>query len=260
MAERTGAADPARVIPLLWRSEVRTGRSGEVRTGRSGLSLDTVVATGIELADDAGIAQLSMRRLAERLGVGAMTLYGHVPGKAELLELMVDQVFAEVEYDPTGPADPADWRAGLERVAEQNLNLLFRHRWLTDVDTTRPPLGPGTIAKYDAELRPLIGTGLDDVEIDRTLALVLDHVRSSARQLFLAEAPPTADGDWWEQAGPLLAAALDPARYPVASRVGQAAGEQYGAPADPRGAYTFGLRTILDGVASLIARRSPSTG
>ena len=248
MIERTGAADPLRVIPLLWRSGVRTGRSG--------LSLDSVVAAGIALADDAGIDQLSMRKVAERLSVGAMTLYGHVPGKAELIELMVDQVFAEVAYENHTP-DPADWRTGLEMVAEKNLDLLARHRWLTDVDTTRPPLGPGTTAKYDAELRPLIGTGLDDVEIDQVLTLVLDHVRSSTRQLFLAETPPaaTADGDWWEQAGPLLAGLLDPARYPVAARVGQAAGEQYGAPADPRGAYTFGLRTILDGVANLIESR-----
>jgi len=247
--------DPLRTIRLMWDPPPPPSRGP-----KASLTAEQIVETAVRLADEAGTEALSMRLVARDLGCGTMSLYTYVSSKAELLELMVDQVFAEVEYDPTGPADPADWRAGLERVAEQNLNLLFRHRWLTDVDTTRPPLGPGTIAKYDAELRPLIGTGLDDVEIDRTLALVLDHVRSSARQLFLAEAPPTADGDWWEQAGPLLAAALDPARYPVASRVGQAAGEQYGAPADPRGAYTFGLRTILDGVASLIARRSPSAG
>lgn len=250
MVERTGAGDPARVLPLLW----RTG----ARAGRSGLTLDAVVAAGIELADDVGIEQLSMRKLAERLGVGAMTVYGHVPGKAELIELMVDQVFAEVQYPDLG-GGPDGWRAGMEEVAARNLELLSRHRWLADVDVTRPPLGPGTTAKYDAELRPLVGTGLDDVEIDQALALVLDHVRSGARQQFLAETPPagTADAEWWEQAGPVLAGLIDPERYPLATRVGEAAGQEFGAPADPSRAYAFGLRTILDGIEQLIAAKRP---
>lgn len=252
MVERTGAADPARVLPLLW----RTG----TRTGRSRLTLDAVVAAGVELADDVGIEQLSMRRLADRLGVGAMTVYGHVSGRAELVELMVDRVFAEVRYDDLGEG-PDGWRAGMETVAARNLELLSHHPWLTDVDTTRPPLGPGTTGKYDAELRPLVGTGLDDVEIDQALTLVLDHVRSGARQLFLTESPPagTADVDWWEQAGPALAGLIDPERYPYATRIGEAAGQVYGAPSDPRRAYAFGLRTILDGIERLIAtKRAPA--
>src|SRR5690606_19087220 len=109
---------------LLW----RTG----TRTGRSRLTLDAVVAAGVELADDVGIEQLSMRRLADRLGVGAMTVYGHVPGRAELVELMVDQVFAEVRYDDLGEG-AAGWRAGMETVAARNLELLSHHPWLTDV-------------------------------------------------------------------------------------------------------------------------------
>lgn len=252
MVERTGAADPLRVLPLLW----RTG----AKAGRSGLTLDAVVAAGIDLADDVGIDQLSMRKIADRLGVGAMTLYVHVPGKAELIELMVDQVFAEVEYAATEP-DPAGWRGALETIAEKNLELLSRHRWLTDVDTSRPPLGPGTIAKYDAELRPLDGTGLDDVEIDQALTLLLDHVHSSARHLFLAEEPPTstADGEWWEQAGPVLAGLIGTEAYPYAARIGEAAGQQYGAAADPRRAYTFGVRTILAGIEALIADKATAT-
>lgn len=246
MVERTGAGDPLRVIPLLWRQGVRTGRTG--------LTLDAIVAMGIELADDVGIANLSMRKLADRLGVGAMTLYAHLPGRAELIELMVDSALGEVDY-PTVPS-PADWRAALTTVADANRRLLTRHRWLIDVDTSRPPLGPGTIAKYDAELHTLVGTGLDDVEIDQALTLVLEHVRSSTRQVVSAAAPEVGDGDWWDRAGPVLDGVLDAAAYPLASRVGQAAGETYGAAADPERAYTFGLRTILDGIEALIARKA----
>lgn len=246
MVERTGSGDPLRVIPLLWRQGVRTGRTG--------LTIDDIVEQGIALADEIGIENLSMRKLADRLGIGAMTLYAHLPGKAELIELMVDSALGEVD-DAASPAR-ADWRAALTAVADANRRLLTRHRWLIDVDTTRPPLGPGTIAKYDAELHALVGTGLDDVEIDQALTLVLEHVRSSTRQVLSAASPEVADGDWWERAGPVLEGVLDPAAYPLASRVGQAAGETYGAAADPERAYTFGLQTILDGIEALIARKA----
>ncbi|MCK0112498.1 TetR/AcrR family transcriptional regulator C-terminal domain-containing protein [Ornithinimicrobium sp. F0845] len=109
--------------------------------------------------------------------------------------------------------------------------------------------------KYDAELRALEGTGLGDVQIDQVLALVLDHVRSSARQAFAADRAASAaeesHAEWWSRAGPLLATLITPERYPVASRVGQAAGREFDAPSDPRRAFTFGLRTLLDGVEQL---------
>lgn len=255
MVQRTGAGDPARVIPLLW------GRSSTV--GRRGLSLEAIIEAGIVIADDVGIEQVSMRKIADRLDVGAMSLYVHVPGKAELIELMVDSVHAEVDYD-LDRHDPARWRAEVEEIAEKNWYLLSRHRWLLDVDTSRPPLGPGTIGKYDAELQALVGTGLDDVEIDLVLALVLEHVRSTARQSHIADdlrgdAAERSDSAWWESAGPLLAGLMDAERYPRASRIGASAGQEYDAPSDPRRAYTFGLATLLTGVEELIARRSPDT-
>lgn len=246
MVERTGAGDPVKVVPLLW----GTG----VTTGRRGLTLERVLEAATALAQDIGIEQLSMRKLAERLGVGTMSLYAHVPGKAELIDLMVDHAFAEVDYEP-GSLDPADWRTALETVAGRNWRLYERHPWLLAVDTTRPPLGPGTIGKYDAELGALAGTGLDDVEVDQILSLVLEHVRSTARQTLDAASARASDGEWWAAAGPVLAGLMDPARYPLASRVGEAAGREYDAPVDPRRAYGFGLRTILDGVEALIARQ-----
>ncbi len=243
--ERTGEGEPTRVIPLLW------GQGS--RTGRTGMSLDSVVEAGVALADDSGVGQLTIRRLAQRLGVGAMTLYSYVPGRAELIDLMVDHVFAEVSY--SAPMLP--WREGLTEVAATNWALLTRHPWLVDVDVSRPPLGPGVIAKYDAELRPLVGTGLDDVAIDQALSLVLNHVWSNARQLSVA-AQDMADGggdeDWWRRAGPVLASLMSADRFPHAARVGEAAGQTYGAAVDPARAYEFGLQVILDGIEALIAR------
>lgn len=252
MSERTGHGDPVVVLPLLWR------RGG--RTGRSGLTLDTVVEAGIAFADENGIDQLSMRKLASRVGAGAMTLYSYVPGRSELIDLMVDRVFGELTYGDA-LSGAASWRAALEVVAERNWDLLARHRWLVHVDLSRPPLGPGTIAKYDAELGALAGAGLDDVTVDQALSLLLGHVTASARQTFTAAPSPGLSTDdiddtdeaWWEGAGPLLASLIEPGRYPLATRIGQAAGEAYGAAADHRRAYEFGLRTILDGIEVLVS-------
>lgn len=251
MVERTGMGDPLRLIPLLW------GQRHKV--GRRGLSLDTIVDAGIALADQLGVQQVSMRKIADRLGVGAMSLYAHVPGKPELLDLMVDKVLGELPYSHKAP-NAQRWRVAMEEIAEANWALLSRHRWLLDVDTTRPPLGPGTIAKYDAELGALVDTDLDEVEMDQALTLVLEHVRSSARQAFATETegavPQEQSREWWSQAGPILAGVMDPAKYPHASRIGEAAGTAYDAPTDPHRAYTFGLQTILAGLAVRIKGRA----
>lgn len=245
--ERTGTGDPLRVLPLLW---------GEAaKPGRKGLTLEAIRLAATSLADRVGIDQVSMRRLADDLGVGTMTLYSHVPGRGELIDLMVDHAHAEVDY-PSG-GEPGPWRTSLENVAEANWRLLQRHPWLLDLDTTRPPLGPGTLAKYDAELSVLTDSGLDDVQIDQVLSLVLEHVRASARQTMERDVNAKntgTDADWWARTGPILATLVDPERYPYASRIGEAAGQEYGSTVDPERAYAFGLQTILDGVEALINR------
>lgn len=255
MVEHTGRGDPLKTIALLWHSDNRTGRSG--------ISLNAILDAGIELANESGIDNLSMRKLAERLEVGTMSLYGFVPSKAELIDLMVDRVNGEAYQGMEGIAEQATWRQSIEAVAEQNWRLLTRHRWLLAVDEARPVLGPGTIAKYDTELRQLDGLGLNDVEMDLTLTLVLQHVRSAARLAVALTDTSQVTGDseseWWSKAGPVLAALIDSSKYPHASRIGAAAGQEYNAATDPQRAYHFGLRTILDGVEKLIQDRSRSS-
>lgn len=255
VVEHTGRGDPLKSIALLWRSDNRTGRSG--------MSLETILDTGIELANETGIDNLSMRKLAERLKVGTMSLYAYVPSKAELIDLMVDRVNGEVYQSTEGIADQATWRQSIEAVAEQNWRLLTRHRWLLAVDEARPVLGPGTIAKYDTELRQLDGIGLNDVEIDLTLTLVLQHVRSAARLavdlIDTGQVTGESESEWWSKAGPVLAALVDSSKYPHASRIGTTTGQEYNAATDPQRAYHFGLRTILDGVEKLVQDRRSSS-
>src|SRR5581483_11066426 len=129
-----------------------------------------------------GIEALTIRAVAERLGVSPMSVYTYVPGKADLLQLMYDTVCGETALDQRpDPVDPAGWRDRLEHVARDNHALLNRHPWLLQVTFTRPVLGPGTIAKYDRELQAVDGIGLSDVQMDSVVTLVTGFVTGIVR-------------------------------------------------------------------------------
>ena len=95
---------------------------------------------------------------------------------------------------------------------------------------------------------------MGDVERDCALSFLLAFVQGIAVAAADAEQAPGTDAQWWEQAGPLLAEAVDPERYPLAARVGAAAGEAHGSTYDPAHAYAFGLERVLDGLAALVGR------
>jgi len=257
--KKAAAPDPARSLALLWGSHTRPGRSG--------LTVRAIVTTAIELADAHGLESVSMRQVAEQLKVGTMSLYTHVPSKAELTDLMFDTVQGELYADEDEPArQPGGWRGGLEFIARRNWELLERHPWLHDVPSGRNTLGPNVTLRYETELRPLDGLGLTDVEMDSALTLVLSHVQATARQAAdhrrTQQESGLTDEEWWVATAPLLerymAGLAD--RFPLASRVGTSAGEEHQAMLDPDQALAFGLARILDGIALLIEQRSPGVG
>ena len=251
--KKESVADPARSLGLLW-------RTGD-RSARSGLSVDAVVSAAIHMADAEGLEAVSMRRVAERLKVGTMSIYTHVPGKGELTELMIDSALGELYEDVDEPARaPGGWRGALMFIARSNWQLYQRHPWLLDLSSARPVLGPHTTQKYEAELRPLDGLGLSDVEMDSVLALVLTHVQATARALAAVSRTRResgmTDSQWWLATAPLLEKLIDGRRFPVASRVGTSAGQAFDAASDPVHAMAFGLEVILDGVGTLITTRT----
>lgn len=250
--DRTPRADPARVIPLLWGT-----RELPRRGPRHALTPGQVVAAAVAIADDdRDIEQLSMRRVAERLGVGTMSLYTYVPSREELVQAMLDGIYEQAVVLLRERMKPG-WRAGLDAVADVNWQMYADHPWALQVFTGRPPLGPHAIAKYDLELSVLDGVGLSDVQMDAVLTLIHTHVEGVARRRFDAERAVARTGitdrQWWAEVSPALAAVLDPADFPLAARVGQAAGEQHQAAHDPSHAYRFGLACLLDGVEALLA-------
>jgi AcrR family transcriptional regulator len=249
--EYSGSGDPQRTIDLLW------GVHRRRRGPKPSLSGEQVVTTAIQIADRDGLGGLSMRRLADELGITAMSLYGYVLSKAELLDVMADRSYAEITPRDS-QAKP--WRATLAALAEQHWALLLSHPWLLQVASSRPLLGPGMTAFYDAELAAVDGLGLTDIDMDLIVSLLDDYVRGAARGAVEAAQAQAhtgvSDQQWWQTYGPLLAVVLDPARYPTAIRVGAAAGAEYGAAHDPARSFTFGLQRIIDGIEVFITEAS----
>lgn len=254
------STEDARTDPVGRRGVVGQSQESSQEEGEeNGLTIAAVIAAATDLADAEGLGAVSIQRVAERLEVDTMPIRAQVPTEVQLGELIVDSALSELYDDVSTPSRaPGGWRGGLMFIARRNWESYQRHPWLLDVSSSRPVLGPHTTHKYEAELRPLDGLGLSDVEMDSVLTLVLTHVQVTARALANASrmrpAPP--ESAWWTAATPLRDERIDEARFPVAARVGASASQSFDATSDPVHAMAFGLEVILDGVGSLIADRT----
>jgi len=114
-----------------------------------------VLRTAIALADERGVAELTMRKLAKELGVEAMSLYNHVAGKNDLLDGMIDIVFSEIEP----PAPDGDWKAELRKRAISTRAALRRHPWAVGEMEGRTSHGPSNLKVHDAVLGCLRAAG-----------------------------------------------------------------------------------------------------
>src|SRR5699024_118592 len=238
-------------LRLLWRHEAAACPPSR-RGPRPRLAVDDVVNAAVELADSRGLPALSIRAVAEALGASPMSVYTYVTGKEQLLELMVDTAYARM---PGRATAAVSWRDGVRAIAEENLALFRAHPWLLDAPPGRHVLGPGALGKYERELRALSSLGLEDPETDAALTFVLGFVRSVARDQVTArnqrEATGQSDRQWWEERAREFAAVAPLGRYPLAARVGAAAGAELEAAYNPAHAYRFGLDRVVDALAAI---------
>lgn len=242
-----------RTLTLLWRAHLDA--PGTRRGPKQRVTVDEVVQAGIAVADTEGLAVFSVRKVADRLGLGAMSVYTYVPGKSELIGLMIDQVVGETDLPPhTGT-----FAERLRHIARQVWDEAHRHPWLLQAETARPWIGPHSMARYEWQLSAIEGTGLTDLEMDQVVTLLTGTAESAARASIGSQAARTDSGmtdvEWWEINSPVLDRLIGPDDYPIASRVGTAAGEEYNAVSDPERAFEFALDRILEGLELLLERR-----
>ena len=140
-----------------------------MQPARRPLDRDRVVIEAVALADEAGLAALSMRTLAGRLGVEAMSLYHHVRGKEALLDAMVDGVVGELHLPVVG----GDWRTELRERSVSGRAVLLRHPWAVGLMASRRTPGPQQASHQDAVLGCLAAQGFSP-GISRSIAVRAD--------------------------------------------------------------------------------------
>lgn len=229
-------------MELLWGTKPVPSRGR-----KPGMTVDKIVATAVELADAEGLDALSMRRVADALGVGTMSLYRYLPGKTELYELMLDRVMGE------GPAidlETGGWRAGLERFARASLDGYRRHPWLLRASLSRGVMGPNQVTMLEALLGALSGIGLTDGQKLAVVSLVIGYVNGAARQLAesvgVEQRTGVTDAQFWNEYAPLLDAHLDAERFPLLTALWRQDDTDW------QDDFEFGLQRVLDGIESFV--------
>jgi AcrR family transcriptional regulator len=122
---------------------------------RAPLSRERVLDAALALADECGVESLSMRKLAKELGVEAMSLYNHVANKDDLLDGLVDLVFAEIEP----PSPDVDWKTAMRQRALSTRHALRRHSWAIGLMEARSGPGPANMRLHEAVLKCLREAG-----------------------------------------------------------------------------------------------------
>ena len=141
---------------------------GERRSKRAPLSRERVVTAAVALADEKGAAGVTMRAIAGQLGVEAMSLYNHVSGREDILDGMVDAVFAEIHV----PAPAADWKAATRDRADSARAVLRRHPWAVGMMDSRRRPGPATLRHHDAVLGVLRAGGFSVAMAAHAISLI----------------------------------------------------------------------------------------
>ena len=220
----------------------------EVPPPRPAVTRGRIVEQAVSLLDEVGYDGLTMRRLAERLGIQAASLYNHVPDKLTLLALVADAVCGEVRE----PGTDRPWRAQLAALAADYRRVLLAHRDAARVLLATPPVGPNRLRLIERTLSALRSAGFpDDVVADAAVAFnvyvtgfVLDETRGRAGGAGedLSEAEAAQFARWWRS--------LPAARYPTLAALAE---RMLGGDADRR--YAFGLGALLDGLERHLRRR-----
>lgn len=176
---------------------------------------DTIVERAISIADRDGLDGLVMRKLAEELGVGPMTLYRHVPSKEDLIDLMLDEVTGAQDLGalPTG-----DWVADLRRLADEQRTSFLRHPWQA-VPPARPLLGPHGLRRLEIALSSVSAATADPDRQGRAISTLDAFVRGAVSIELAAATTQARTGvsieDWQRAVAPYMTRMLETGEFPA---------------------------------------------
>jgi AcrR family transcriptional regulator len=211
-----------------------------------GLSKQRVVVEAVRLADREGVDGLSMRRLAGVLGAGAMSLYHYVASKDELLDAMIDIVFAEIELPPEG----TDWQSAMRREAESTRQVLARHPWAIGLMESRTTPGPANLRHREAVTACLRRAGFSVITATHANWLINSYVYGYALQA--ATLPFVTADELADMTEEVYLPQLPPDEFPY---LNESAAELVAVGYDPTEEFIFGLDLVL---AALEPHRAPA--
>lgn len=242
MAEKTDSGLP-RAVAIAWGTHVEP-QSGPKR----GMSHEKIVEKAIEIADEHGLAAVTMARLAEALGFTTMSLYRYVANKEELFLLMLG---SEAVFPGPSPKPSNDWRKDLRAFADWVREMYRAHPWLLDI--TRGPtsvLMPGSVRIADQGMRVLDPLDIDEGGKVSLLLIITSYIASFAqlerdlsRQEELRFGP-----DAMAELGEVITASKYPHVAPLLLAGGFVGGEADDADVDYD--YNLGLDLLIDGLAA----------
>lgn len=221
------------MVSLLW-----TGRPSAARGPKPALSLERIVAEAISLADAEGLAAVSMKTLATRLGAGTMSLYRYLPGKDELVALMLDSVIGA----PPAVLRDGGWRDGLRLWAHGTRDVFHRHPWSIGIIGQPREIGPNEVAWGEAALGILAAAGAPDHQILDMVFAVNAYVRGASQLSAPGGLGPTVDPEDIVASGRIE-------EFPQFARLMAAAPDF-----DPTASSSFdvGLGYLLDGISATL--------
>jgi AcrR family transcriptional regulator len=212
---------------------------------RQQLSKERVLDAALAVADDGGLARLTIRSLAQRLGTKPMSVYHYVANKDAILDGLVDLVFAEIELpEPTG-----EWRAELRRRARSAREVLGRHPWSIALLESRTTPGPATLRHHDATIAALRAGGFSIAQTAHAYALLDAFTYGFAvQEASLPFEGPDGAADVAEPIMALMGTGEYPHLVEFAQEHALLPGYDFG------DEFDFGLELILDGLARLLDR------
>jgi AcrR family transcriptional regulator len=252
-------ADLRRRSELLWED-----RSQPTRGPKPGLTPADIVQAAIQIADEEGLAALTMHAVAARLGFTTMALYRYFPNKEALYDAIVDAGMGRPPH-PTAPK--GEWRAAVTQWAHAKRAMLCARPWLAELPFVAAPHGPNWLSWLEAVIEALSSTGLSAADLGQMLSVIDGYTRGAsdtAISLARARARGMSAEEWAAAVGADLGRAIGDPRFPKFAALLTAPSD--GQSRTMEESFDFGLQRVLDGIELHIksatapsARREPAS-
>ena len=233
--------DLRRRSELLWEN-----RSKPTRGPKPTLTADDVIQAAIEIADEDGLAALTMQSVTAKLGYTTMAIYRYFPNKEALYDAIVD---AGMGQPPADTEPRSDWRTRLTRLAHAKREMLCARPWLAELPFVAAPHGPNWLSWLEAVMDGLADTGLSEPDKGQMLSIVDGYTRGAsdtAISLARARASGKSDAEWAAAVGADLGRAIGDPRFPRFAALLTTPSD--GAPRSLDESFDFGLQRVLDGI------------